>query len=38
MITSTGKILNSATTDKYYTMLLKVMSLAGDVAGNLDTV
>ena len=38
VIPCTGKVLNSAATNKNNTMLLKVMTFAGDIACYLNTV
>jgi hypothetical protein len=38
MITNTGEVLNSATTDEHQGVLLKVVPLARDVGGDLHPV
>jgi hypothetical protein len=38
VITSTGKVLDTAASDHDYAMLLKVVAFTGDIAGDLDSV
>jgi hypothetical protein len=38
VIPNTGQVLHTTTPDKHYGMLLKVMALATDVAGNLRSI
>ena len=38
MISHTGEVLNTAASDKNYTVFLKVVSDSGNVSGNFDSV
>jgi hypothetical protein len=38
MISGTRKVLNTATTDKHYAALLKVVTFTRDIAGYFDSV
>ena len=38
MVTNTGKVLNTAATNENNAVFLKVMTNAGDISGNFDSV